>query len=124
MRLAREANSKPLLLAAVRKNPSLGLREVAAYIDLPFGQEAFEEAAALAPDEAAGLASANSNTGAQVLHALAASTRPEIRTIAAIAKDPALTAVERDKVPVFFRQIANGQMSIAEAAHHRTASSD
>ncbi len=120
LRLAREANSKPLLLAAVRKNPSLGLREVAAYIDLPFGQEAFEEAAALAPDEAAGLASANSNTGAQVLHALAASTRPEIRTIAALAKDSTLTAVEREKVPVFFRQIANGQMSAAEAARRTT----
>lgn len=120
LRMAREARSKPLLLAAVRRNPSLGLREVTGYIDLPFGQEAFDEAAALAPDEAAGLASANSNTGAQVLRALTASTRPEIRAIAAIAKDPALSAVERERVPVFFRQIAGGQMSIREAARRTT----
>ncbi len=120
LRVARDPNSKPLLPVAVRKSPSLGLREVTAYIDLPFGQEAFDTAAALAPDEAAGLASANSNTGAQVLRALGASTRPEIRTIAAIATDPALTAIEREKVPVFFRQIAHGQMSIAEAARRTT----
>src|SRR3954447_1103116 len=40
VRLAREADSKPLLLAAVRRNPSLGLREPG------LGQEAFDEAAA------------------------------------------------------------------------------
>ncbi|MEO8128502.1 MAG: hypothetical protein ABJF23_19900 [Bryobacteraceae bacterium] len=120
MRLAREANSKPLLLAAVRRNPSLGLREVAGYIDLPFGQEVFDEAAALAPDEAAGLALGNSVTSLNVMRCLLASPRPEIQTIAAIAKDPTLAVLEREKVPVFFRQIAAGRMTVAEAAR-RTA---
>jgi len=51
---ASPRDARKLLLQAARHYPSLALRELDSYSDLPFGRDIFEQAARTAPDEAVG----------------------------------------------------------------------
>lgn len=97
--LAGEAQARQLLLAAAGRNPSLAIREVAGYVALGGGREAFERAARLAPNELVTLARGRSETAAAVRAALEAS--PSLAYLARLAARDDIGDLHRQRLAVF-----------------------
>ena len=112
--IARTADVEPgrkLMLAAARRNPSMALRSWDGYQGLAYGGEVFEEAALSAPDEVVGLAARMPD----VLAVLRSRTAAEFGVLAKLATDPALGAIERERVSVFYRELTAGWMMLPQA---------
>lgn len=97
LEIARRSNAdtaREIMIAAVRANPSVALRDLNAYLNLDFGPAAFDAAVNAAPDEAVGLATRNAPM-AGLLRARG------FTVLAALAIDDSLSGTERERRAVF-----------------------
>ena len=110
-------NARKLLLKAAQRYPGLALRDSETY-----SREVFEEAARAAPDEAVGLACGTSAAAHKLLERLEQSPSPEIQLLARLATSASLSLQVKSRAAVFYRQVAAGTLTFAQAVESSSGS--
>lgn len=109
------SDGEKLLLASARRYPSAALRSFHEYRDLKFGPRVFAEAARLAPDEAAMVASGGSTTATDLRADLARSSAADVKVLGALAVLTEVPVPVKGRAAVLHREVAAGRLSVREA---------